>query len=92
MCPTTARALLPEHWVCLLMGVEPKDTTKPKIGRRKDPLLAASKENTGNISQSSVCPKTAESFKLRAHAYSFRGLRRGEFSVELGPRSIESKL
>ena len=27
--------LLPEKWVCLLVGVEPKDTTKPKIHRRK---------------------------------------------------------
>ena len=34
--------LLPKKWVCLLAGVEPKDTTKPKSGRRKDLLLAAS--------------------------------------------------
>ena len=39
--------LLPENWVCLLVGVEPKDTTKPKIRRRKELLLAACKENTG---------------------------------------------
>ena len=38
-----------------MAGVEPKDTTKPKIGRRKELLLiAASKENTGDLSQSSV--------------------------------------
>ena len=37
------------------MDVEPKDTAKPKIERRKDLLLlAASKENTGDLSQSSV--------------------------------------
>ena len=33
------------------------DTTKPKIGRRKDLLLLApSKENTGDLSQSNVSP------------------------------------
>ena len=31
---------------------------KPKSGRRKNLLLAASKENTGDLSQSSVCPKS----------------------------------
>ena len=37
------------------MDVEPKDTTKPKTGRRKDLLLATSKEeNMGDLSQSSV--------------------------------------
>ena len=40
--------------VDLLVGVKPTDTTKPKIRRRKDLLLAASKENTGDLSQSSV--------------------------------------
>ena len=54
------------------MDVEPIDTTKPKIGRRKDLLLAACKENTGALSQSSVSPnsKIREVFKLRVHAYS----------------------
>ena len=46
--------VLPENWVCLLRGVEPKDTSKPKIRRRRDLLLAAGVENTGNLSQSSV--------------------------------------
>ena len=51
--------MLPENWVHLLVGVEPKDTTKPKIGRRKDLLLlVASKENTGELSQSSVFPNS----------------------------------
>ena len=51
-----------ENWVRLLVGVEPIDTPKPKIRRRKDLLLAASKENTGDLSQSSVSPdsKTGE--------------------------------
>ena len=37
-----------------LIGVEPKDTTKPKSGRRKDLLLAAGKEDLGDLSQSSL--------------------------------------
>ena len=48
--------VLPKNWVCLLVDVEPKDTTKPEIKRRKDLLLAANKENTGDPSQSSVSP------------------------------------
>ena len=39
---------LPKNWACLLVGV------RPKSGRRKDLLLSASKENTGNLSQSNV--------------------------------------
>ena len=50
--------VFPENWVHLLVGVEPIDTTKPKMGRRKDLLLATSKENTGDLSQSSVCPNS----------------------------------
>ena len=37
-----------------MVGVKPKNTTKLKIGRRKDLLLAASKESTGDLFQSSV--------------------------------------
>lgn len=44
---------LPQNRVRLLLGVEPKDTAKPKI-RRKDLFLAASKEDTGDLSQSNV--------------------------------------
>ena len=47
--------LLPENWVRFLVGVELKDTAKPKSGRRKDLLLAASKNNR-YLSQSSVSP------------------------------------
>ena len=39
-----------------MVAIEPKGTTKPKIGRRKDLLPASSKGNTGDISQSSVSP------------------------------------
>ena len=55
------------------MGVEPKDTTKPKI-RRKDLLsLAASKEG----SYPKQCLSEQQnwgSFKLRVYAYSGKGL------------------
>ena len=50
--------LLPQNWVHLLVGVEPKDTTKPKIGRKKDVLLALSKENIEDFSQTSVSPRS----------------------------------
>ena len=50
--------MLQKHWVCLLVGVEPKDTTKAKSGRRRDLLLAASEENTRDLSQSSVSPNS----------------------------------
>lgn len=53
---STADILLPQNWVHLLVGVEPKDTTKPKSGRRRHLLPEASKENTGDLSQSSVSP------------------------------------
>ena len=44
-----------DPWVCLLVGVEPIDTAKPKIRRRKEMLfLVVSKESMGNLSQSSV--------------------------------------
>ena len=52
--------MVPQNWVHLFVGVEPKDATKPKNGRRKDLLLAASKENTRDLSQSSVSLKTGE--------------------------------
>ena len=51
------KGVLPENRVCLLVDVEPKDTIKPK-SRRKDLLLAANKENTGDLSQSCVSPNS----------------------------------
>ena len=85
--------LLPPNWVCLLVGVKLKDTTKPNIGRRMALPLAASKEKTG-VFPKAVSPQQQNwgSFKLRVHAYSWRGLSRGEFSIELGPSSTKSKL
>ena len=41
-----------------MVSVEPKDTTKPKSGRRKDLLFAARKENPRDLSQSSVSPNS----------------------------------
>ena len=49
--------MLPKNWVCLLVGVEPKDISKPKFGRGKDLLLAASMEDTRDLFQSSVSPR-----------------------------------
>ena len=54
--------MLRENWVHLLASVEPKETTKPNIGRREDLLFAESKQNTEDLSQSSV---SDESFKCR---------------------------
>ena len=45
--------MLPENWVHLLVGVELEDTAKPK-SRRKDLLLATSKEKTRDLSQSKI--------------------------------------
>ena len=42
-----------------MVGIEPKDTTKPKSRRRKDLSHAASKENTGDLSESTVTPTTS---------------------------------
>lgn len=46
-----------------MVAVKPKDTTKPKMGRWKDLLLAASKGSTRDPSQISVSP-TAKLGKL----------------------------
>lgn len=61
--------VLPQNGACLLMDVKPIDTTKPKIRRRKDLLLAASK--IPEIFPKVVSAQTAklEKFKLREHAY-----------------------
>ena len=77
-----------------MVTVEPTGTTKPKMGRRKDLLLAVSKKNTRDLCQSSVSPEQQNwgSFKLRVHAYSRRGLSRGEFSIKLGQKLTVSKL
>ena len=37
-----------------MVSAEPKDTITPKIGRRENLLLAASKENTRDLSQNSI--------------------------------------
>ena len=47
--------VLPKNRVHLLVGVKPKDTTKPEIRTRKNLLFfAVIKENTSDLSQSSV--------------------------------------
>ena len=62
--PPAVVEVLPKYQIFLLVDVEPKDTMKPKIGRRKNLLFAASKENIGDLSQSSVSLNWG-SFKLR---------------------------
>ena len=52
------KLLFPENWVHFLVGVEPIATTKPKSRERKDLLLAANKENTGDLCQSRVSPNS----------------------------------
>ena len=44
-------------WIHLLVSVEPKSTTKPKMGRRKDLSRATSKENTGDLFPKQCLPK-----------------------------------
>ena len=46
--------VLPKNWLHFLLGSELTDTVKPLIRRRKGLLLAPSKENTEDLSQSSV--------------------------------------
>ena len=59
------------------MGVEPKDTMKPK--RRKDiSLLAASKENTGDLSQRSIFPNSKIGDVL---SYRYMHIREGAWVV-----------
>ena len=46
--------VFPDDWVCLLVGGQPKGTTKPKMGRRKDFLLATTEESILQLSRSSI--------------------------------------
>ena len=64
----------PKNWAHFFVDVKIKDTTKSKIRRRKGLFLAASKENSRELSQSSVSLNSkigvhGVHFKLRVHAY-----------------------
>lgn len=50
------------------MGVETRDTAKTKVGRKKDLVLAASKENPRDLFQSSVSPNS-ETGGVLNHGY-----------------------
>ena len=50
--------VLPKNWLHFLLGSELTDTVKPLIRRRKGLLLAASMENTGDLSQHGVSPNS----------------------------------
>lgn len=57
------------------MGVEPVDTTKPRMGRRKALLLGASKENTRDLSPAlSREQQNFGRFKLRITCMFMKGL------------------
>ena len=62
--------MLPENWVCLLKGDEPKDTIKPKIRRRKDLLLVADEENTTWLSSCQRHVRPIFEMKWRPRAFS----------------------
>lgn len=64
-----------------MLGVEPKDTTKPKIGKGRV-LFAMSKRE--HPKQCLLGQQNWGSFKLRVRTYSWRGLCDGEFNIELG--------
>ena len=49
--------LLPENWICFLVIAKPRDTTKPKAGRRKNLLLAVNK-NTEDLSEVNLSPNS----------------------------------
>ena len=50
--------LLPENCICSLVIAKPRDTTKPKTGRRKNLLLAVNKENTEDLSKGNLSPNS----------------------------------
>jgi hypothetical protein len=62
-----------------------KDTTKPKIRRRKDLLLGAGKENSGDLSQSAVSPNSKlGKFQAQSMCIFIEGLSREESNIEMG--------
>ena len=63
--------LLPENWVHVLVGTEPKEKPKPKFGGRTELLLAESKNTSEDLSQSSISPnsKIGQGFKPSVHTY-----------------------
>ena len=77
-----------------MVGVKPKDTTKPKSGKRKDLFLAASKENIRDLSQSSVLEQQyCGIFKLGIYAYSYKDLASAcIFMKGLGHRKIHYRI
>ena len=80
---------LPKNWVHLLVGIKPKDTIKPKTGRRKGSLLAQVRR-TLRIFLKAGSPQEQNwgNFKLRVHAYSWRDKGVCIFMVGLKQREI----
>ena len=75
------KTVFASRWV-----LEPKDTSKPNIRRRKDLLLAANKEKRGELSPKQGLSEQQNwgSLKWRVYAWSWGGLSRRQFSTELG--------
>ena len=86
--------LMSENRVCCLVGAKPKDTTKPTIRKRRIYYhLQQVRKTLGIFSQAvSAWIQNLGRFKLREQACSWRGLSRGEFSIESQHRLTESKL
>ena len=62
--------MLNQNWAGFLVGIEPKDTAKPKIRRRT----------------LGIFPKAVLVLRVLAYAWNTLGLVGGEFSIELGQR------
>ena len=89
--------LLKYSWCTVLYdtGVQYSDSQffRRGMGWRKDLLLATSKENTrDHFSKRLLELQNWVSLKLRVCANSWGVLSRGEFSLEFGQKSTESKL
>lgn len=78
------------NWVCCLVGIEPKVTNRPKNGERENFTFNKWGEHWGSFPKQCL-PKLQNwaSFKLTIHTYSWRGLRNGEHSMELGKSHLK---
>ena len=64
--------MIPQNWVHLLVGIKPKDTTKPKSRKRKD-LLFAKVRGTPGIFPKAVSPQTAKLGKFSGNMHIHEG-------------------
>ena len=92
--PRIWRNVTKKKWVCLLIGIKPKDTQPSHRWREGRIYYLQQVRRTLGIFPKAISPQQQNwgSFKLRVHAYSWRGLSRGEFSIVLEQRLTESRL